>query len=219
MVGSLLLIAVILVSLTVHEYSHGRVAYMLGDDTARKRGRLTLNPLKHLDPIGTLFFYFMHFGWAKPVPVDPRNLKDPHRDMLYIAAAGPVSNLILALIAGFFLRFMGPLEQMEQTTLYFFAFLSLAVYCNAALAIFNMLPVFPLDGASVLKGLVPRRMAMKLDQLDKYFGIILLAVFLTDYFAKTGILSSIIQVPIIYMLKFFTQEAFPSVVGAINHLL
>ena len=219
MVGSLLLIAVILVSLTVHEYSHGRVAYMLGDDTARKRGRLTLNPLKHLDPIGTLFFYFMHFGWAKPVPVDPRNLQDPHRDMLFIAAAGPASNLVLALISGFFLRFMGPLEQMEQTTFYVFGFLSIAVYCNVALAIFNMLPIFPLDGSSVLKGLVPRRMAMKLDQLDKYFGMILLAVFLTDYFAKTGILSSIIQVPIIYMLKFFTQEAFPSVVGAINHFL
>jgi Zn-dependent protease len=192
---------------------------MLGDDTARKRGRLTLNPLKHLDPIGTLFFYFMHFGWAKPVPVDPRNLQDPHRDMLFIAAAGPASNLVLALISGFFLRFMGPLEQMEQTTFYVFGFLCIAVYCNVALAIFNMLPIFPLDGSSVLKGLVPRRMAMKLDQLDKYFGMILLAVFLTDYFAKTGILSSIIQVPIIYMLKFFTQEAFPSVVGAINHLL
>ena len=219
MAGSLLLIAVILVSLTVHEYSHGRVAYMLGDDTAKNQGRLTLNPLKHLDPIGTLFFYFMHFGWAKPVPVDPRNLQDPHRDMLFIAAAGPASNLVLALISGFFLRFMGPLEQMEQTTFYVFGFLCIAVYCNVALAIFNMLPIFPLDGSSVLKGLVPRRMAMKLDQLDKYFGMILLAVFLTDYFAKTGILSSIIQVPIIYMLKFFTQEAFPSVVGAINHLL
>ena len=219
MTGSLLLIVVILVSLTVHEYSHGRVAYMLGDDTAKKRGRLTLNPLKHLDPIGTLFFYFMHFGWAKPVPVDPRNLQDPHRDMLFIAAAGPASNLVLALISGFFLRFMGPLEQMEQTTFYVFGFLCIAVYCNVALAIFNMLPIFPLDGSSVLKGLVPRRMAMKLDQMDKYFGMILLAVFLTDYFAKTGILSSIIQVPIIYMLKFFTQEAFPSVVGAINHLL
>ncbi len=219
MIGSLLLIAVILISLTVHEYSHGRVAYMLGDDTAKNQGRLTLNPLKHLDPVGTLFFYFMHFGWAKPVPVDPRNLKDPHRDMLYIAAAGPASNLVLALFSGFFLRFMGPLEQMEPMTFYVFGFLCIAVYCNVALAIFNMLPIFPLDGASVLKGLVPRDIAVKLSQLDKYFGIILLVVFLTDYFAKTGILSSIIHVPISYMVEFFTQEAFPSVVGAINHLL
>jgi Zn-dependent protease len=203
----------------VHEYSHGRVAYMLGDDTAKNQGRLTLNPLKHLDPVGTLFFYFMHFGWAKPVPVDPRNLKDPHRDMLFIAAAGPASNLAMALFAGFFLRFMGPLAQMDQTSFYIFGFLSIAVYCNVALAIFNMLPIFPLDGASVLKGLMPREMALKLSQLDKYFGIILLAVFLTDYFAKTGILSSIIGVPIGYMLKFFTQEAFQSVVVAINHLL
>lgn len=219
MIGSLLLIAVILISLTVHEYSHARVAYMLGDDTAKLKGRLTLNPLKHLDPIGALFFYFMHFGWAKPVPVDPRNLKDPHRDMLFIAAAGPVSNLVLALLAGFFIRFMGPLDQMEPMTLYIFGFLCIAVYCNAALAIFNMLPIFPLDGASVLKGLMPREMAFKLSQLDKYFGIILLVVFLTDYFAKTGILSSIIGVPISYMVKFFTQEAFPSVVAVINHFL
>jgi Zn-dependent protease len=216
--GSLLLIAVILISLTVHEYSHGRVAYMLGDDTAKNQGRLTLNPLKHLDPIGTLFFYFMHFGWAKPVPVDPRNLKDPHRDMLFIAAAGPASNLVLALIAGFFLRFMGPLAQMEPMTFYIFGFLSIAVYCNVALAIFNMLPVFPLDGSSILKGLMPREIAFKLSQLDKYFGIILLAVFLTDYFAKTGILSSIIGVPIVYMVQFFTQEASPSVFYALNHL-
>ncbi len=219
MIGSVLLIAVILISLTVHEYSHGRVAYMLGDDTAEKQGRLTLNPLKHLDPIGTLFFYFMHFGWAKPVPVDPRNLRDPHKDMLFIAAAGPGSNLIMALFAGFFLRFMGPLDQMEPVTLYIFAFLSIAVYCNVALAVFNMLPVFPLDGSSVLKGLVSREMALKLSQLDKYFGIILLVVFLTDRFAETGILSSIILVPIRYMVEFFTQEAFPSVVAVINHFL
>lgn len=219
MIGSLLLIPVILISLTVHEYSHSKVAYMLGDDTAKKKGRLTLNPLKHLDPVGTLVFFIMHFGWAKPVPVDPRNLKDPHRDMLFIAAAGPASNLVMALVAGFFLRFMGPLDQMEPMTFYIFGFLSIAVYCNVALAILNMLPVFPLDGSSVLKGLLPREMAFKISQLDKYFGIILLAVFLTDYFAKTGILGSIIGVPIGYMVRFFTQEAFPSVVQTINHLL
>ena len=216
MIGSLLLIAVILVSLTVHEYSHGRVAYMLGDDTAKNQGRLTLNPLKHLDPVGTLFFYFMHFGWAKPVPVDPRNLKDPHRDMLFIAAAGPASNLVLALFSGFFLRFMGPLERMEEPTYIFFVFLCIAVYCNVALAIFNMLPIFPLDGSSVLKGLVPREIASKLGQLDKYCGIILLVVFLTDHFAQTGILHSIIHVPIGYMVEFFTQEAFPTVNKVLN---
>jgi Zn-dependent protease len=216
LIGLLFLVPVILVSLTVHEYSHGRVAYMLGDDTAKNQGRLTLNPLKHLDPVGTVFFFIMYFGWAKPVPVDPRNLKDPHRDMLFIAAAGPASNLVLALLAGFFLRIMGPLEQMDQTSFYIFSFLCLAVYCNVALAIFNMLPVFPLDGASVLKGLLPRETAFKLSQLDKYFGIILLVVFLTDYFAKTGILKSIIHVPIVYMVEFFTQEAFLSVTRVLN---
>ncbi|MCH7499852.1 MAG: site-2 protease family protein, partial [Nitrospinae bacterium] len=102
------IIPVILISLTVHEYSHARVAYMLGDDTAQKLGRLSLNPLRHLDPIGVLFFYFMHFGWAKPVPVNWKNLADPRRDMLFIAAAGPASNLVLAVLCGFFLRVLEP---------------------------------------------------------------------------------------------------------------
>jgi Zn-dependent protease len=214
-----LLIPVMLISLTIHEYSHGMMAHLLGDDTAKNQGRLTFNPLKHLDPVGVVFFLVMHFGWAKPVPVDPRNLRDPHRDMLYIAAAGPASNLVLALLAGFFIRFMLPLDTMDPTKFYVFGFLCIAVYCNVALAVFNMLPVFPLDGSSVLKGLMPREIASKLSQLDKYFGIILLAVFLTDYFAKTRILGSIIGVPIGYMVEFFTQEAFPSVAAVINHFL
>ena len=201
-----------------HEVSHGFIANKLGDSTARDAGRLTLNPIAHIDPFGSVILPGLMalaggplFGWAKPVPVDPRNLEDPHRDMLLIAAAGPFSNFILAFISGFFIRFMGPLEQMEQMTFYFFAFLCLAVYCNAALAVFNMLPIFPLDGASVLKGLVPREIALKLGQLDKYSGIILLVLFLADHFAKTGILMSIIRVPIVYMVELFTQEAFPSV--------
>ncbi len=96
MVELLLLTPILLISLTVHEYSHALMAHLLGDDTAKSRGRLTLNPLKHLDPVGTIFFFIMHFGWAKPVPVDTRNLRDPHRDMLFIAAAGPASNLTIA---------------------------------------------------------------------------------------------------------------------------
>lgn len=190
----------------MHEYSHARVAYMFGDDTAKRMGRLTLNPLKHLDPMGVVFFYFMHFGWAKPVPVNWKNLRDPQRDMLYIAAAGPASNLLLACMCGFFLRLIDPVAHF-----YLFPFLCLGIYCNILLAIFNMIPVFPLDGASVLKGLVPPRVALKLSQFDQYSGIVLLVLFLADHFAKTGIIGSILRVPTVYVVEFLTQEAFPSV--------
>lgn len=207
------LVPIILISLTIHEFSHGMMAHLLGDDTAKSQGRLTLNPLKHLDPMGAVFFLIMHFGWAKPVPVDPGNLKDPHRDMLFIAAAGPASNLTLALILGFFLGFIGTswgsLEQMTPVQQYLIGFLWWGVYCNVGLVILNMLPVFPLDGSSVLKGLVPRRVALKLDGLDKFGAMALLGAVLLDNFAGTRILGTILGLPIEFMVKFITQEIFP----------
>jgi len=207
------LVPIILISLTIHEFSHGMMAHLLGDDTAKSQGRLTLNPLKHLDPMGAVFFLIMHFGWAKPVPVDPKNLKDPHRDMLFIAAAGPASNLTLALILGFFLGFIGTswgsLEQMTPVQQYVIGFLWWGVYCNVGLVILNMLPVFPLDGSSVLKGLVPRRVALKLDGLDKFGAMALLGAVLLDNFAGTHILGTILGLPIEFMVKFITQEIFP----------
>lgn len=209
---TIILIPIILISLTIHEYSHGLMAHLLGDDTAKNQGRLTFNPLKHLDPMGVVFFLIMHFGWAKPVPVDPRNLKDPHRDMLFIAAAGPASNLTLALIFGFFLSSIGSWGQTEMMTpmqRYVLIFLSLGIYCNVGLVVLNMLPVFPLDGSSVLKGLVPRRVAMKLSNLDKYCGIALLVTVLLDQFAGTHILATILGLPIQFVVEFITQEIFP----------
>ena len=206
------LIPIILISLTVHEYSHGMMAHLLGDDTAKNQGRLTFNPLKHLDPMGTVFFIIMHFGWAKPVPVDTRNLRDPHRDMLFIAAAGPASNLTLALIFGFFLSFLSPWgspEQMEPMQRYLLIFLSLGIYSNVGLVVLNMLPVFPLDGSSVLKGLVPRRVAQKLSELDKFAGMALLGVFLMDQFIGTHILGTVLGIPIEFMVEFITQDIFP----------
>jgi Zn-dependent protease len=205
------LIPIILISLTIHEYSHGMMAHLLGDDTAKSQGRLTFNPLKHLDPVGVVFFLIMHVGWAKPVPVDPRNLKDPHRDMLFIAAAGPASNLTLALVCGFLLGFIGwgSEEQMTSMQQYGLGFLWWGVYCNVGLVVLNMLPVFPLDGSSVLKGLVPRRIALRLDGLDKYCGMALLGAVLLDNFAGTRILGTILGLPIEFVVKFITQEIFP----------
>ncbi|PIQ97629.1 MAG: site-2 protease family protein, partial [Nitrospinae bacterium CG11_big_fil_rev_8_21_14_0_20_56_8] len=119
------MIPVILFSLTVHEYSHGRVAYWLGDDTAQRLGRLSFNPLKHLDIVGVLFFYFVGFGWAKPVPVDWRNFNDPKRDMMYVALAGPLANVTLAVICSFFIRVINPYENLV-----FFTLLCFGVYIN-----------------------------------------------------------------------------------------
>lgn len=195
---------VILFSLTVHEYSHGRVAFLLGDDTAKRLGRLSFNPFRHLDLLGVLFFYFVGFGWAKPVPVDWRNFQNPRRDMMYVAMAGPLSNVVLAVICGFFIRIITPEDNQV-----FFVLLSFGVFINVALAIFNMLPVAPLDGGSVIKGLVSHKMAETLTRYDRFGAFLILGVFLMDHFAHTGILSFILGLPINYAVLFLTQDAFP----------
>jgi Zn-dependent protease len=202
----LLMTPVILFSLTVHEYSHGRVALYFGDQTAKLLGRLSLNPLRHLDPLGAICFYFMGFGWAKPVPVDWRNLEDPQKDMMYISLAGPMSNVVMAIICGLGLRIISPNE-----FLWLFVILSFGVYINVALAIFNLLPVYPLDGSSILKGLVSRQMAARLAHLDRYGAMLMLGVILMDHFAGTGILWRVIGIPILIVVQFLSQEAFPLV--------
>ena len=207
----ILMIPVVIFSLTVHEYSHGRVAFLLGDNTAKRLGRLSFNPLKHLDPIGTLFFYFMGFGWAKPVPVDPRNFDQPRRDMMYVAIAGPLSNLALAVTCGFFIRIIDPYDSWILFTL-----LSFGVYINVALAIFNLLPVFPLDGSSVIKGLVPSNIAERLIGLDRFGAFLLIAVVLLDHFAHTGILGVVLWVPIITGVQFLSQDAFPDIYNVLR---
>lgn len=196
---------VILFSLTVHEYSHGKVAFLLGDDTAKRMGRLTFNPLKHLDIMGVLFFYFVGFGWAKPVPVDWRNFQNPRQDMMYVALAGPLSNVALAVICSFFIRMIAPEENVIA-----FILLSFGVYMNVALAIFNMIPVAPLDGGSVLKGLVPHEIAETISHYERYGAFLILGVFLLDQFAHTGIFGMILGPPISYSVAFLTQEAFPA---------
>lgn len=200
----ILMTPVVLFSLTIHEYSHGKVAYLLGDNTAQRLGRLSFNPLRHLDPLGVLVFYFVGFGWAKPVPVDWRNFLNPRKDLMYVSMAGPLSNVAMAVVFSFFLRIIDP-----QENFFLFAFLSFAVYINVALAIFNMIPIFPLDGSSILKGLVSHETAAKLGSLDRVGGFFLLGIFLLDHFAHTGILMLFVGLPIMYAVRFLTQDAFP----------
>ena len=205
-----LMTPVVLFSLTVHEYSHGRVALMLGDNTAQKLGRLSFNPLRHLDIMGVLFFYFVGFGWAKPVPVDWRNFENPHRDMMYVAIAGPLANIAMAVGCSFFIRLISP------DFSYLFVILAYGIWINVALAIFNMLPLFPLDGASVLKGMVPHHIAEKLTGLDKFGAFLILGSFLLDQFAGTKIIGTILMYPINYSVSFLSQETFPMIIQVLR---
>jgi Zn-dependent protease len=178
----LIFVPVILFSLTIHEYSHAYIANKLGDDTAKRLGRLTLNPLKHLDPIGTILLLLVHFGWAKPVPVDPRNFKDPKKDMLYVAIAGPISNIITAIISAILLKYMifnlasaGAFGAYSEPLIQFLVWM---IFIGVILAVFNMLPIPPLDGSRVLYGLLPDHLANSIKKIETYgilivFGIIL----------------------------------------------
>jgi Zn-dependent protease len=171
---------VLLFSLTVHEFAHAWTADRLGDPTARRLGRVSLNPIVHADPIGTVLFPLLAMvgnvpliGWAKPVPVDISRLPHHRRDFMVIAAAGPASNLVMAFLASGALLWMSP-AGMVGSVLY------LAARLNILLAVFNMLPIPPLDGGNVLSGLLPRGLALKFDQIRPYGFILLYALILTD---------------------------------------
>ena len=167
MVDMILLAPPILVALTFHEFAHGYVALRFGDPTAKMAGRLTLNPLSHLDPIGTIMLFVVHFGWAKPVPVDPRYFRNPKQDMLWVALAGPGANMVLALISGILLSMLGRGSLFGSHNM-LLIMLQYSLFINLALAVFNMLPIPPLDGSKVLRGLLPYQYQHIADQMEMY---------------------------------------------------
>ncbi len=164
-VGIILSTLAVLIILSVHEFSHGYAAYKLGDNTAKYMGRLTLNPLKHLDLFGAICMVFFHFGWAKPVPVNLRNFKKPKRDFAIVALAGPLSNLIMAFISTFLYLFIFAifwdvrfpneftLNLVKYTSLFLYYFFTI----NVGLAIFNLIPIPPLDGSRILGAVLPTK--------------------------------------------------------------
>ncbi len=178
---------IIILSAVFHEFAHGWAAYQLGDSTAKDAGRLTLNPFRHLDPVGTviipLFLLFtsgIFIGWAKPVPYNPNNLRDQKYGTLKVGIAGPGANLTIALILGLFIRFFsGYLVIMNILPLIFFGFLAMITYINIFLALFNLIPLPPLDGSKIFFDLFPRQRHY-LERIG-FIGIFL-ALFLSFYF-------------------------------------
>jgi len=188
----------LLFSITCHEVSHGYVAYKLGDPTAKEAGRLTLNPLKHLDPLGLLVFVVTRFiGWAKPVPVNPWNLKNPRRDMIWVSVAGPGTNFLLAILLAIPFRILTSLDPLLPSYLVAFlnfgklpplqghqvflvpAFLMLGagIIINVALGFFNLIPIPPLDGSKIIAGVLPPAWAQTYYRMEPY-GLVILVIFL-----------------------------------------
>ncbi|MBU1449619.1 MAG: site-2 protease family protein [Proteobacteria bacterium] len=174
----------ILMALTVHEASHALVAWLRGDPTAKQRGRMSLNPIRHLDMAGTLVFFVTAwfgsgFGWAKPVPIDGRRLRNPRWDMVWISAAGPLSNILFAIIiaaALYLLVQAGVFAGYAQWKWYFGQMMIVGVTVNVILAFFNLIPLPPLDGSGILTGLLPPKAAWRYQQLNRYGFVILLAL-------------------------------------------
>jgi Zn-dependent protease len=193
-------IAIVLLSLTVHEAAHAWTADRLGDPTARLLGRVSLNPLVHIDPIGTVLLpliaaisHFPIIGWAKPVPVNIRRLAHPRRDFMFVAAAGPASNLVLAVIAAVLVQVVPAPGFAAPNQLDFVDVLFAVAEINIFLAVFNLVPIPPLDGGNVLAGLLPPSAADVFDKLRPFGFIILYALMFT------GVLGRLITPPALFL--------------------
>ena len=198
-----LMIPAILIAVTFHEVAHGWTADRLGDPTARLAGRLTLNPLPHIDPIGALMFIIAKFGWAKPVPVNPYNLRHPIRDMMWVAAAGPAANLLLAsgsLLLGQLLIPFFRQPDLAFVTQPLFGMVKWTYLLNLYLAAFNLIPIPPLDGSSILKRFLPRNALLQFEKLEPY-GFIVLVLFLMSGLAPAvlgplvSVLGLVVELP------------------------
>lgn len=195
----ILVIPILLLSLSIHEYSHGYVSYLLGDPTPKENGRLTLNPIAHLDLMGSLVLLITRrIGWAKPVPIDPRYYKNPKKGLMLVGVAGPGSNMIMAAIFALIFRTYfafisaGSLNSLSSGVsdlqYIILRFLVLAVIINLSLGFFNLLPIPPLDGSNILRGILPQSLNKYLNKLQGPIGMVILLVL-----AYTGLLWKLIS--------------------------
>jgi Zn-dependent protease len=194
----------LLLAITVHEFAHAWTAVRLGDPTPRLQRRLTLNPLAHLDPLGTLMLLFVNFGWGKPVQFDPYNLEKPRRDAALISLAGPFANLITAGILSLALH-------LSQYPFSPFAFLQNIfipfIFLNVILAVFNLVPIHPLDGGKILVGILPREDAHKVDQFLSQYGIFLLFVLIFPIFSGESPIFYVLSPIINFLLSIYIPNA------------
>ncbi|MDY6314133.1 MAG: site-2 protease family protein [Clostridia bacterium] len=195
--SSIISIIVVLFSLTVHEVSHGYVSYLLGDDTAKRMGRLSLNPLKHLDPIGALCMFFFHFGWAKAVPINPNKYKNFRFGTVLVSLAGPVSNLVLAFLGSLVFVYLWDIKHIYSGLP--IHFLEMLIVMNVGLAVFNFVPISPLDGSKILLAFLPER-AYRFVLTYEHFGFIILLI-LTSFSFFGGFINAV-EIPI---LNFFIR--------------
>lgn len=194
-------IIAILIAISVHEWAHAYAAHKLGDPTAEREGRLTLNPIAHIDPLGALMFVLVGFGWAKPVPVNPMYFKHPNRDMAIVAVAGPFSNLILAIIAVTALMLVGDssitssgalLSNTSDQTPAMAVLLGVlrdSLFVNLALMAFNLFPIAPLDGSNILRTFIPRHLQDRYEDFVRIGPWILLGLLLVESFLRIPLLS------------------------------
>jgi len=192
-----------LLALVVHEWAHAYSAWRLGDPTAKAMGRMTLNPAAHLDLFGTICLVLIGFGWAKPVPVDPRYLEHPRRDMMWIAAAGPLSNLIQAAFFGLLVRALGGIS-VSGVGEFFVTMITYGVFINCALAVFNLLPVPPLDGSKIIYGLWPGLTEMDMWRLERYGPMVLFGLLLLGWITGVSLLWFVLGPPVRLLVGWFT---------------
>lgn len=195
-------IPALLMTLTIHEYAHARAAVALGDPTPRFLGRLTLNPVAHLDPIGLIMLWLFKFGWAKPVPINPNNFSNGRRDMFLVSLAGPVSNIVFAFVTAFLTGILAKLGLLSGDWV---QILRLTYIYNIIFAVFNLLPLPPLDGSKMLMSLLPGRYAYALERIEGYGPWILMALVYIGFigvitYPLERVLSSIINMLVMLIL-------------------
>lgn len=198
----LIRIVVILFAITIHEYAHGRAALYFGDPTAKEAGRLSLNPLKHLDPVGTIFLFLFYFGWAKPVPFDVRYFSNRRKGIIVTALSGPISNLVTAFIVGLLIRYLEINNDILQI------FLILALLINIGLGLFNLLPIPPLDGSHVIESMIPESLIYKYYRVRRHAPAVFMGFLIIDYFFKLHIFSKILSYPLFEIAELFSGKNF-----------
>ena len=195
-----LLIPALIFALSFHEYAHAWMAYRLGDNTAARMGRLTLNPMAHLDPMGSMMILFVGFGWAKPVPVDPRFLRNPRTDMMKVAAAGPLANFILAFCGGMILRSLNGSGLLNEAILIMLIYF---IQINIALAVFNLIPIAPLDGSQIFSGYLARTNPDLAWKIQTYGPQVLFGVILIGYLTGFSIIWMIMRPFVSFFMLLF----------------